>query len=104
MRHFWLCVVALAIVSTPASAAPQARPGFDVNARISPDGRWILFDRYFSSGNRYAPPSHSLRIVDSDGHQERELLPETVGTDDAKWTPGNLIHVTRGSEAFLLDP
>jgi Tol biopolymer transport system component len=104
MRHLWLCAVMLALVTTPASASPPTRPGFDVNGKISPDGRWILFDRYFASGSRYAPPSHSLRIVDSDGRQERELVPETGGAVEAKWTPGNLIHVTRGSEAFLLDP
>jgi hypothetical protein len=104
MRRFWLCALALAIVATPASASPQARPGSDFNARISPNGRWILVDRYFTPGNRYAPPSHSLRIVDSEGRRERELVSETVEVVDAKWTPGNLIHVTRGQEAFLLSP
>jgi Tol biopolymer transport system component len=94
----------LAILATPASASRPTRPGFDVNGRISPNGRWILFDRYFASGNRYAPPSQSLRIVDSEGQRERELVPETGGMVEAKWTPGNLIHVTRGSEAFLLSP
>jgi Tol biopolymer transport system component len=104
MRHCWLCAVVLAIVATSASASRHARPGFDVNAKISPNGRWILFDRYFTPGNRYAPPTHSLRIVDSEGQRERELVPETVDVVEGKWTPGNLIHVTRGSEAFLLTP
>ena len=104
MRHFAFCALVLGVVAMPASASPPARPGFDANARISPNGRWILFDRYFASGSRYAPPSHSLRIVDSEGLQERELVPENVDVVDAKWTPGNLIHVRRGSEAFLLTP
>ena len=92
------------VLTTSASASVTARPGFDAAPRISPNERWILFDRYFASGNRYSPPLHSLRIVDSEGRTERELLPVTEGLIEAKWTPDNLIHVTSGQDVFLLRP
>jgi Tol biopolymer transport system component len=99
-----LFAAALIVLIPSASASIAVRPGFDTAPRISPDERWILFDRYFASGNRYSPASHSLRIVDSEGLTERELIPVTQGTIVAKWTPGNLIHVTSGQEVFLLRP
>jgi hypothetical protein len=98
-------VVLAVLLCVPAtSASPPARAGFDAGARISPNGRWIVFQRYFAPGNRYAPPTQALRIVDSEGRAERELLPETAGLIDAKWTPDNLVHVTRGQETFLMRP
>jgi Tol biopolymer transport system component len=97
-------VVLLAVLASPASGSTPVRPGFDTAPRISPNSRWIVFDRYFASGNRYTPALHSLRIVDSGGRSERELLPLTEVTFEAKWTPGNLIHVRRGEETFLVDP
>jgi Tol biopolymer transport system component len=99
-----LLAAALVVLIPSASASITARPGFDAAPRISPDERWILFDRYFASGNRYSPPLHSLRIVDSKGRTERELLPVTEGLIEAKWTPDNLIHVTSGHNVFLLSP
>lgn len=100
-----LALLAALLVLVPSSAASiSARPGTDAAPRVSPNGRWILFDRYFASGNRYSPSLQSLRIVDSEGRVERELIPLTEGFIDAKWTPDNLIHVTRGQEAFLLRP
>lgn len=104
MSRLALLAASLVVLTTSASASITARPGFDAAPRISPNGRWILFDRYFASGNRYSPALQSLRIVDSDGRTERELIPVTQGPIDVKWTPGNLIHVTRGQEAFLVRP
>jgi Tol biopolymer transport system component len=94
--------VLFAVVALPASASTPARPGFDTDAQISPNGRWIAFDRYFAT-NRYEHPPHSLRIVDSEGRTERELVPEGTALQ-AKWTAGNLLHVTRGQDTFLLNP
>jgi hypothetical protein len=97
-----LCAVVL--VASTASASTTGRPGFDAGARISPNGRWIVFERYYAPGNRYVPPPQALRIVDSEGRMERELLPTTSASISAKWTPDNLIHVSRGEETFLLRP
>lgn len=104
MSRLVFLAVLVAVVALPASAATPVRPGSDAGARISPNGRWIVFHRYFASGNRYSPSLDSLRIVDSDGRIERELVPLTEGLIEAKWTPDNLIHVTKGEGAFLLRP
>ncbi len=104
-RGLAFLAVLLVVVSSPASAATPARPGFDTNARVSPDGRWIIFDRYFSSANRYSPPLLSLRIVDPEGRAERELVPLSEVSIDAKWTAGNLLHVAPARETpFLMNP
>jgi len=104
-RFASLIVLGAVLLAVPAgSASLPARPGHDAGARISPNGRWIVFQRYFSSGNRYVAPTQALRIVDSEGRAERELLPETAGSLGAKWTPDNLIHVSRGQETLLLRP
>ena len=76
MFRLTLLAASLVVLTTSASASVTARPGFDTGPRISPNERWILFDRYFASGSRYSPPVHSLRIVDSEGRTERELLPD----------------------------
>lgn len=104
MSRLALLGLLLAVVTSAASASAPARPGYDSTPQISPNGRWIVFERYFASGNRYVAPSRSLRIVDSDGRAERELVPESREGLDAKWTPGNLLQITQGSETFLLNP
>lgn len=96
--------VLVTLLPSSATAAPGARPGYDASAKISPNGRWIAFERYFASGNRYVAASHSLRIVDAEGRAERELVPESREGVDAKWTPSNLLEVTQGSDTFLIDP
>jgi Tol biopolymer transport system component len=99
-----LLAAVLVVLIPSASASISDRAGFDAAPRISPNERWILFDRYFAPGNRYSPASRSLRIVDSEGRTERELLPVTESSIVAKWRPDNLIHVTSGQDVFLLRP
>jgi RTX calcium-binding nonapeptide repeat (4 copies)/WD40-like Beta Propeller Repeat len=91
-------------VSVAVSASSSARPGFDAAPRISPDGRWIVFERSFASGSRYSPPRRSLRLVDAAGQAERELVPVTDRYFAAGWTADNLIRISHGGETFLVRP
>jgi RTX calcium-binding nonapeptide repeat (4 copies)/WD40-like Beta Propeller Repeat len=90
------------LVGAGAAAAPAAQPGGDVAPQVSPDGRWLLFERLYG-GSRYSGPDTSLRIARLDGSGERELVPRRRALQ-ALWTPENLIQVTLDDETTLRRP
>lgn len=105
LAHAGALVAVLLVAMPAAGSAPGAgRPGFDTAPKISPDGRWILFERYFASGSRYSPPLESLWIVDADGASERELVPATEDFLVAGWTADNLVRISHDQETFLVRP
>jgi RTX calcium-binding nonapeptide repeat (4 copies)/WD40-like Beta Propeller Repeat len=80
------------VVAAVGSAAPRpVEPGFDAAPQVSPNGTWLLFQRFYG-GSRYSPPDTSLRIARADGTQDRELVSRRRFID-ARWTPDNLIEV-----------
>ena len=84
------------MVAGAVSAAPlPEQPGFDGAPHVSPDGRWLLFQRYFGSGSRYTAPDTTLHIAAADGTADRELVGRRIWVSlDARWTPDNLVQVT----------
>jgi hypothetical protein len=88
-------VLALVVFAGTVSAAPlPAQPGFDGAPHVSPDGKWLLFQRYFGGGSRYTPPDTTLHIAAADGTADRELVGRRLwGSLVALWTPDNLVEV-----------
>jgi hypothetical protein len=97
-------LTALAVMAVLAGSAGGAvrsvQPGSDVNAQMSPDGRWLLFERLYG-GSRYTAPDTTLRIAGADGSNERELVSRTRAVG-ALWTPDNLVQVTLPKAATVL--
>jgi Tol biopolymer transport system component len=97
-------LLALAVMAMLAGSAGgalrTAQPGSDVHGQMSPDGRWLLFERYYG-GSRYTAPDTSLRIAHADGSEDRELVPRTRALR-AIWTPDNLVQVTLPDAATVL--
>jgi hypothetical protein len=88
---FVLPVVAVFAGLCQAAQAP-VQPGFDTAAQTSPNGSWLLFQRFYGGGSRYTPPDTTLRIARADGTAERELVGRRVSLV-ALWTPDNLVEV-----------
>jgi dipeptidyl aminopeptidase/acylaminoacyl peptidase len=78
-----------------AGAAPiPVQPGYDAAAQVSPNGSWLLFQRFYGGGSRYSQPDTTLRISRADGTGERELVARRIWVSlDARWTPDSLIEV-----------
>ncbi len=58
--------------------------GWPINASVSPDGQWIVFDE-LSSDKPLA--SYELRIIAADGSRYRALLDQSAGDYQPYWTP-----------------
>jgi Tol biopolymer transport system component len=89
-----ISLVVLVVIGVAHAAAPPVQPGFDGSPEVSPNGDWLLFQRFYGGGSRYTPPDTTLRIARADGTAERELVgrrpwPSLI----ALWTPDNLIEV-----------
>jgi hypothetical protein len=93
MLRFGVLVVTALVVFVGVGAAAPAPvvPGYDTSPEISPNGAWLLFQRY-SGGSRYTAPDTSLRIAHADGTGDRELVAPRRSLV-ALWTPENLIEV-----------
>jgi Tol biopolymer transport system component len=85
-------VVMAASASLVHAAARPMEPGFDTAPQVSPNGRWLLFERLYG-GSRYSSPDTSLRIALRDGSAERELVGRTRALS-ALWTPDSLVQVS----------
>ena len=94
LRLATLLSLVLVVFAASGSAAPRTvEPGFDAAPQISPDGKWLLFQRFFG-GSRYTPPDTTLRIAAADGTADRELVGRRIWVSlDARWTPDNLIEL-----------
>lgn len=76
---------------------PREPRGDDMQARYSPDGRWLAL-------RRGAQPHSALWLVDLRRQRARELLPEQWGLDGFAWLPdsnGLVAASSFGSEAGL---
>ena len=95
LRPAALVALALVVFAGTVSAAPlPTQPGFDGAPHVSPDGKWLLFQRYFGGGSRYTAPDTTLHIAAADGTADRELVGRRLWVSlDARWTPDNLVEV-----------
>jgi TolB protein len=61
------------------------RPGFDVEPRYSPDGRWIAFGRLrtLDDGSQL----QAVFIVRADGGRARRLTPWALNSEHPTWSP-----------------
>lgn len=76
---------------------PRTAEANDVQARYSPDGRWLAI-------RRGPQPNSSLWIFDVEGGGMHEVVPDHVGVDGYTWLPdsrGLIIGVQRSAEAGL---
>jgi hypothetical protein len=86
--------VVLVVIGVAHAASPPVQPGFDGSAKVSPNGDWLLFQRFYGSGSRYTQPDTTLRIARADGSAERELVGRRLWVSlQALWTPDNLVEV-----------
>jgi Tol biopolymer transport system component len=100
-----LAALALAVPLT-AQVDGSVQAGGDYGPQVSPDGRWLIFERGYG-GSRYSAPDESLRIVEARGRgPERELVPRTSAGAGlrALWTPDNLIQVTLSGNTVIRRP
>jgi hypothetical protein len=73
----------VALLALPAFACvgdvgtQSALPGADFEPAVSPDGRWLIFQRQYA-GSRYTPPNVSLWIAHASGSNERIGSPATA--------------------------
>ena len=90
-----LVVILAAVVAAAVSAAPlPEQPGFDTAPQISPNGSWLLFQRFYGGGSRYTQPDATLHIARADGTGDRELVGRRIWVSlDAFWTPDDLVAV-----------
>ena len=90
-----LVVILAAVVAAAVSAAPlPEQPGFDTAPQISPNGSWLLFQRFYSGGSRYTQPDATLHIARADGTGDRELVGRRIWVSlGAFWTPDDLVAV-----------
>jgi RTX calcium-binding nonapeptide repeat (4 copies)/WD40-like Beta Propeller Repeat len=88
-------LVSAAVFVGLGQAAPRpVQPGYDAAPQVSPNGNWLLFQRFYGGGSRYTPPDTTLRIARADGTAERELVGRRVWVGlNALWTPDNLVEV-----------
>ena len=95
LRPAALVALALVVFAGTVLAAPlPTQPGFDGAPHVSPDGKWLLFQRYFGGGSRYTAPDTTLQIAAADGTADRELVGRRLWVSlDARWTPDNLVEV-----------
>jgi hypothetical protein len=85
--------VVLLVIGGANAASSPVQPGFDVSAKVSPNGDWLLFQRSFG-GSKYTQPDTTLRIARADGTAERELVGRRLWVNlSALWTPDNLVQV-----------
>jgi hypothetical protein len=90
---FLLPVVVVVTGLCQAAQAP-VQPGFDAAAQISPNGNWLLFQRFYGGGSRYTQPDTTLHIARADGTGDRELVGRRIWVSlDAFWTPDDLVAV-----------
>jgi RTX calcium-binding nonapeptide repeat (4 copies) len=90
---FLLPVVVVVTGLCQAAQAP-VQPGFDAAAKISPNGSWLLFQRFYGGGSRYTQPDTTLHIARADGTGDRELVGRRIWVSlDAFWTPDDLVAV-----------
>jgi hypothetical protein len=87
---FFAAVVVMCTGLCYAAQAPVT-PGSDTFPQVSPNGSWLLFQRFYG-GSRYIPPDTSFRIAGADGSGERELVSRRRFLT-ALWTPENLVEV-----------
>jgi Tol biopolymer transport system component len=68
-----------------AQPLPMSPPGFDVEPKYSPDGRWIAFDRLVitNSGDQ----RQAVFIVDAQGGRARQLTPWKLNAEHPTWSP-----------------
>ena len=90
----FVVILAAGVAGTVSAAPLPAQPGFDGAPHVSPDGKWLLFQRYFGGGSRYTQPDTTLHIAAADGTADRELVGRRPwGSLVALWTPDNLVEV-----------
>jgi Tol biopolymer transport system component len=87
-----IVLVVLVVIGVAQAAPPPVQPGFDASPQVSPNGDWLLFQRFYGGGSRYTPPDTTLRIARADGTAERELVGRRLSLL-ALWTPDNLVEV-----------
>jgi Tol biopolymer transport system component len=94
-RAALIAIAAGVLLAAPSSAAaPPVQPGFDAAAQVSPNGNWLLFQRFYGGGSRYSQPDTTLRIARADGTGDRELVERRIWVSlTALWTPDNLVEV-----------
>jgi Tol biopolymer transport system component len=93
MRWILPALLALVVLTGGGDAGTRnVLPGYDLYPVVSPDGRWLLFQRICCS-SRYTPPQYWLFIARADGSAVRELVPMT-GSLRVLWTPEGLVQVT----------
>jgi Tol biopolymer transport system component len=63
---------------------PMSNPGFDVEPRWSPDGKWIAFDRLRIRGDEF---SQAAFIVKARGGRARRLTPWPENAEHPTWSP-----------------
>ena len=89
-----IVLVVLTVIGVAHAGSTPVQPGFYGSPKVSPNGNWLLFERFYGGGSRYTPPDTTLRIAHADGTAERELVGRRIwGSLDALWTPDNLIEV-----------
>ena len=64
---------------------PIANPGFDVEPRYAPNGRWIAFDRIRAASNTAQP--QAVFIVAAGGGHARQLTPWSQAAEHPTWSP-----------------
>jgi RTX calcium-binding nonapeptide repeat (4 copies)/WD40-like Beta Propeller Repeat len=87
-----IALAVFVVIGIAHAASPPVQPGFDGSPKVSPNGDWLLFQRFYGGGSRYTPPDTTLRIARADGTAERELVGRRVSLI-ALWTPDNLVEV-----------
>jgi RTX calcium-binding nonapeptide repeat (4 copies)/WD40-like Beta Propeller Repeat len=87
-----IALAVFVVIGAAQAAPPPVQPGFDGSPKVSPNGDWLLFQRFYGGGSRYTPPDTTLRVARADGTAERELVGRRLSLV-ALWTPDNLVEV-----------
>jgi Tol biopolymer transport system component len=67
-----------------ARPLPMAQPGFDVEPRYSPDGRWIAFGRLREADGDFQA---AVFLVRAEGGRVRQLTPWGAYVEHPTWSP-----------------
>ena len=68
-----------------ARPLPMPQPGFDVEPKYSPNGRWIAFGRLLIASD--GSQQQSVFIVSAEGGRVRQLTPWALNAEHPTWSP-----------------
>jgi Tol biopolymer transport system component len=68
-----------------AVALPMENPGFDVEPKYSPNGRWIAFDRLLIASDNFQ--QQAVFVVSSSGGMAQQLTPWSQQAEHPTWSP-----------------